>query len=382
MRNLLGKYIKKALDRNTVKRAFDTLPEALCYFDGEGLTELCNLQMYRLCHQIMDSDIQTFAEFIQAFEAGAHRISDRSQAYVFPDGSVWKLSLKNVVTGDGRKHTEVILFNISNLYEKRMELLRQTGELEAVSEDIKALSENLQTITKEKEILAFKTRLHDQMGAGLIAIRRSLINGSGADEAAHDAPPGGADRELDEAVNIFQRAVMMTDKDPTCADAALHDMEAELFNMERDAAVMGAGMVTEGRLPAEAQAAEVFLIAMRECLTNGIRHAGATQIYVSMGQRDAAEDASRYYGVHSGGYYCLEIKNNGKRPEREIVPGGGLLNLNDHVRQAGGRMKIESWPEFALTVEIPVNTDGYGCDAMQEGKSPGGVEDHEIRSYS
>ena len=200
--------------------------------------------------------------------------------------------------------------------------------------------------------------------------------------AAHDAPPGGADRELDEAVNIFQRAVMMTGTDPACADAALHDMEAELANMERDAAVMGAGMVTEGRLPAEAQAAEVFLIAMRECLTNGIRHAGATQIYVSMGQRDAAEDASRYYGVHSGGYYCLEIKNNGKRPEREIVPGGGLLNLNDHVRQAGGRMKIESWPEFALTVEIPVNTDGYGCDAMQEGKSPGGVEDHEIRSYS
>ena len=145
------------------------------------------------------------------------------------------------------KHTEVILFNISNLYEKRMELLRQTGELEAVSEDIKALSENLQTITKEKEILAFKTRLHDQMGAGLIAIRRSLINGSGADEAAHDAPPGGADRELDEAVNIFQRAVMMTGTDPACAYAALHDMEAELANMERDAAVMGAGMVTRGK---------------------------------------------------------------------------------------------------------------------------------------
>lgn len=354
--------VKKFADKNSVKEAFDTLPEGVCYFNADGLTELCNLQMYRLCHMMMDRDVQTLDELINAFDNdlsnNIQRVSDRSRVYIFPDGSVWDMSMNDVTTSDGAKHTEVILFNVSELYEKRMELVRQTQELQKVASDIRSLSENLQEITQEQEILAFKTRLHDRMGAGLIAIRHGLTDFDNTDSEA-----------LAHSVSIFQNAVRQISEESMDDNVAEHDRAAEIANLKRDAAMMGAEITVDGAMPAEKEAADVFMIAVRECLTNGIRHAGATQINAVIMQRDAARSGS---SDNVGGYYCLMITNNGKRPEKEITPGGGLLNLKRHVKNAGGSMSIQSAPEFMLTVEIPADD----ISDEREGR------DDEIRSDS
>ena len=324
--NLMKKIMKNVADKNHVKEAFDTLPEGVCYFNSDGLTELCNLQMYRLCHMMMGQDVQTLDELMNAFDNDLQRVSDRSLAYIFPDGSVWNMSIKDVTTSDGEKHTEVILFNVSELYEKRMELVRQTQELQNVASDIRSLSENMQEITREREVLAFKTRLHDRMGAGLIAIRHSLSDFDNADREA-----------LARSVSIFQNAVRLVSEESMNKADAEYDKVTAVANLKRDAVMMGAEVIADGAMPAEKEAADVFMTAMRECLTNGIRHAGATRINAVLGQREAAgaeaSDSSR-------GYYYIIITNNGKQPEKEIVPGGGLLNLERHVKNAGGLKRV------------------------------------------
>lgn len=81
------------------------------------------------------------------------------------------------------------------------------------------------------------------------------------------------------------------------------------------------------------------MIAMRECLSNGVRHAAATGLWI-----DIQEDDRQV---------SIKITNDGTPPESEIVPKGGLHNLYRYVLDCGGRMEIQSKPEFAMTVILP-----------------------------
>ena len=94
-----------------------------------------------------------------------------------------------------------------------------------------------------------------------------------------------------------------------------------------------------GNLPEREELSFVFLIAMRECLSNGVRHAGATELWIELREEDHA--------------VSIRITNDGAPPEREVVPKGGLHNLYRYVLDCGGRMELQSNPSFALTVTLP-----------------------------
>ena len=51
-------------------------------------------------------------------------------------------------------------------------------KLPEISRELRYLSDNVLILTREREVLAAKTKLHDQMGAGLTAIRQNLLQGS------------------------------------------------------------------------------------------------------------------------------------------------------------------------------------------------------------
>ena len=51
--------------------------------------------------------------------------------------------------------------------------------------------------------------------------------------------------------------------------------------------------------------------------------------------------------------YTVMIYNNGRSPEKAIREGGGLTNLRYRIETAGGMMLVQSFPEFALVIEIP-----------------------------
>ena len=80
----------------------------------------------------------------------------------------------------------------------------------------------------------------------------------------------------------------------------------------------------------------IYILAMRECLTNGVCHAGAAELFITMQENND--------------FYRIRITNNGAAPEKEVVPKGGLYNLSRHIFDHGGEMQIQSIPYFVLTI--------------------------------
>lgn len=311
------------LSRNSVKQAMDTLPSAVCYFAPSGAVKLCNLQMHRLFYRLAQNELQTLDELTQGLsecdsKSGIVRLSDQRQTYLFPDGKVWRYSQTEVVA-DGVTYTEALFSDVTELYEKNLELQQQTKQLKKISRDLKQLSDNVQKLTKEREVLAAKTKLHDQMGAGLIAIRQILRQNTTSKENAA-------------AVTQFRRAIQILQEE----NAYPQDDVAEFI---RDAAVSGIHVEITGELPQEEELLHLLLPVMREACVNAARHADASALYVTAEQ---TEDA-----------VILHIGNDGKQPEGEIVPRGGLADHRKYIMEAGGSMEIQSQPAFMLTVTLP-----------------------------
>lgn len=317
---------KNVMSRNSVKQAFDNLPGAVCYFTARGNVKLCNYQMYRLFHTLTQSDLQALNELRQALaecdrHSGVIRLSPETKTYLFPDGKAWQYFEKEIKLDDGNSYTEAVFADVTDLYEKSLVLKEQLSELQKVNRNLKYLSDNALALTREQEILNAKTRLHDQMGGGVLAIRRIL---------QHEQTP----KETEEALGIFRKAVNIIKYDNQ------YPLErSELAEFMRDAEAIGVAVELFGELPESDESYRTCILAMRECLTNGVRHADATAMQITI----------RY----SGNSAIVRITNNGAVPEGEVVPKGGLLNLGRHIENIGGAMQIESKPVFALTVTIP-----------------------------
>ncbi|MCI6997998.1 MAG: hypothetical protein MR936_14720 [Eubacterium sp.] len=111
------------------------------------------------------------------------RLSWERQTYLFPDGKAWRYRQSEVKASDGATYTEAVFSDITELYNKNLELKVQIKQLNAISRELKWLSDNALILTREKEVLSAKTKLHDDMGAGLIAIRHILHHNRTEEEA-------------------------------------------------------------------------------------------------------------------------------------------------------------------------------------------------------
>ena len=330
--DLVGLYRqgKQTLSRDSIKQALDMLPSGICYFTPSGSVKLCNRQMDSLFRTISQSDLQTLAELQDALSdcdacSGVIRLSQEMQTYLFPDGKAWRYRQTEVKDSDGALYTEAVFSDVTELYNKNLELKAQIKRLKAISRELKWLSDNALILTREKEVLSAKTKLHDDMGAGLIAIRH-ILNNNGTQEAAN-------------AVDVFRRAVSAIKY-----DNAYPQGRSELDRFLQDAEVVGIKVNLSGELPRQEEFRRVMILAMRECLTNSVRHAGATTIHIMVEKK---ED-----GI------SMQITNDGRVPETEVVPKGGLRNLQRYIMDLGGTMEIQSKPGFALTVVLPVIKEG------------------------
>ncbi|MGM9681704.1 MAG: hypothetical protein ACI3XR_09390 [Eubacteriales bacterium] len=315
----------RTLNRNSVKEAMDRLPSGICYFTVSGIVKLCNLQMLRLFRSLTQKDLQKLSELQEALEecgpdTGVICLSKDLQYYLFPDGRVWRYRLSTVTDEEGTPYTEAVFSDLTEQYQREVELKKQTKELKAISCQLKRLSDNALILTREKEVLAAKTKLHDQMGAGLTAVRQILMRqGTVGTESA---------------VKLLRQAVSAVKNDNEYPPE-----KDDLAKFIQDAETAGVKIRLSGKLPDYEDYSFVFMIAMRECLSNGVRHAGATELRIDLQEEDN----------------CLSVRitNNGTPPENEVVPKGGLHNLQHYVLYYGGKMEIRSKPCFVLTVTLP-----------------------------
>ena len=322
------------LSRNSVKQAMDMFPCAVCYFAPSGDVKLCNLQMHRLFHRLAQKELQTLADLTQALgecdeRTGIIRLSDVRQTYLFPDGKVWRYS-QSEITANGKTYTEALFTDVTKLYEKNLELHRQTAQLQRIAGELRQLSENVHTLAEERETLTAKTKLHDSMGSGLLAVRRILQQKT--DSSENDA-----------AVAQFRRAVEVLQEENSSP-------QYDAAEFIRDAAVSGIRVEITGELPKEREMLRLIMPLLREACVNAARHADAAVLYV------AAEQTADSF--------VLRIGNDGRQPDGEVIPRGGLADLGKRVTEAGGRMDIRSQPAFELTVTLPTENSKKGEETV------------------
>ena len=315
------------LGRSSVKEGFDNLPSAICFAGHSGTIMLCNHQMHRLCHILMGMDLQHISELRRALDRPqpAVEVVDRAaRTYRFPDRSLWKFAETPVTDKDGNHYTQVQAIDVTELHEKQTELERDNRSLTEANQRAKKLYAELDQIVREKETLALKMKIHDDMGQCLLATRNLLLS---RDASLEDYRAGG--RRWAETL----RRITAAEGD------ARRDGADALSELMASAAEIGVRVLAQGELPELEENARLMIAAMRECATNTVRHASGSKMTVQLMRTQKADMAV--------------ITNNGRTLEGEIVEGGGLSGLRRSVENRQGTMTVRGEPAFRLSIVLP-----------------------------
>ena len=315
--------VRKGMNRNSIKEAFDNLPTGVCFFNDTGLPVLCNQMMQRLSFAVCGEDLQFITELEAWFRddfTPMSGVKKLNRTFILPDGKAWHLSRRSFIHESGNAYTQYVAVDVTELYQTREELMKETQQLKKVQADLRKLSSNVVAVTREEEILNTKMRVHDEMGRCLIAAQKYLQEGN-----TESIP--------DNLASSWQRAVSMIKYSNETPD------EDMLLQIRETCPFIKLDFVQKGELPKSEKLAYILTCAVRECVTNAVRYAEATELYADFSETET--EAS------------VTLTNNGKLPEGEIAEGGGLSSLRKRVERAGGQMIVQSLPVFRLTVTIP-----------------------------
>lgn len=229
---------------------------------------------------------------------------------------------------DGIAMRQYTAENVTQIYRYSQKLSEMNRQTSAYHERQRALIEDIAKTNEEKERLHIKMQIHDDFGHCLIATRNYLEAG------ARGFMLG--DREALKLCEEWERAIgNMSDLNPVKRESA-SSPEAEIM---RVADLIGCRIVFDGELPKERAPRMLLLAAIRETLTNAVRHAGANRLFVCI------KGDSEYYRV--------KISDNGRCSAASIPEGVGLGALRTQLEKSMARMDIECEGGVSLLLTLP-----------------------------
>ena len=317
------KHRRNCLRENAIQESLDNLPSGIVFFDGNGMPKLMNRRMHQICMNLAGRDIQNITELEEALSKPLKEqvfFDDDLKVYGFSDGSVWKFSEKEIITTGGDRFSQFLASEVSELYQSKVLLKRENQKLQEMAAAMKELSKNVVTLTREEETLSMKMRVHDNLGYSVLAAQRMLMRES--------------EEDRDIFLSQWKQTLDLLNKDnESVEDEQLHRQ------VQDRAKFLGVKIIYTGEKIWESHIFRLLDIILLEALSNCVRHAGASELYVKFGS------AEHEWGV--------VITDNGQKPEKNIKEGGGLSGIRKRVEQCGGTLRICSDPIFSITVKIP-----------------------------
>ena len=311
-------YRKSTITRFSIKEGLDSLSSGLCFYEPSGRIILSNSCMQELCHKLMGRDLQNaalFWELLQKGEAGADVVcihQGYTPSFRLPDGAVWSFAWEQL---DGI--CQLTAADTTQIHDLTTRLEQENQQLAKFNQRLRDYGEKADALTRAKERLEIKVKVHGMLGQALLATRRCL-----QDEGI----------STDEAMSLWHHSVAVLHKE------AVQKTEKPLEALKKAAAATGITLALTGEIPAETNVRQLFLQAAAEALTNAISHAKAKTLYVDFSENPYA--------------YFVTIYNDGLLPTGPIREGGGLSALRNNAERIGGQMEIRSVPQFILTVTV------------------------------
>lgn len=218
---------------------------------------------------------------------------------------------------DGKTIYEISCSDISREFALKREVEEQNEELRKMNLRLRKYGETVTEVTKERETLAARVKVHDGMGSLILKTKRAILQ----EECDKDA-----------LICEWNGVVSLVSSPETEEDRA--------EEIKKTAESVGVKILYTGVRPPKGSVAEKILAnAVFECITNTARHADGDELYITVSD--------------DGEFLTARFSNNGRPPKTEIVEGGGLSSLRRMAEMAGESMRIESSPRFLLTIMIP-----------------------------
>ena len=316
----LWQFRRNTITRSSIKEGIDKISSGLCFYQDGGRTILVNYRMNELCFAIVGRDLQNAQLFWQILSGGetlpdVERLSfgDRP-SFRLPDGRVWSFA-HEVINGIH----QLSAADTTQIQAMTDELKEKNIALAAMNFRLRKHGENVDELTRSKERLETKARIHSELGQALLSTRRYLLEESDGQHAP---------------LEIWQRNIAMLRK-----EAVLKEEEQPLEMLSRIAVSTGIAIQIDGELPHSQEVQKLFVQAAAETLTNAISHAQAKTLYIIL------EETEHLYTV------CF--RNDGNQPQGPITEGGGLSSLRRKIEQEGGEMTIQATPVFQLIITLP-----------------------------
>ena len=314
-------FRKNNLSRAAIKESLDKLPTGLCFYRENGRTVLVNNAMNNLCYKIVGRDLQNAKLFWEILSEGdvlpeIEKISSGEHpSFRLRDGRVWTFSRAEL--GDV---IQLVAADTTDLSDTNQELKVRIAELSAINDRLREYGEHVDELTRSRERIDIKAGIHRELGQALLVTRRYILDGS---ENNADAP-----------IDIWKKNVAMLIR-----EAGFTDEDMLLSEFLESARNSGVKVIFSGELPSERKQNGLFVTAAVECLVNGVRHADAKTLYITV--------------TESENEISVRYENDGALPVGEIVEGGGISSLRHKADRFGGSVCVKAEPRFSLTITLP-----------------------------
>ena len=313
-------YHRNTITRSSIQEGINKLTSGLCFYRDGGRVTLVNHRMIELCHEIIGRDLQNallFREILSdgPVREGVTRLSGGDcPSFRLPDGKVWTFAYKDL-----HGIHQLTAAETTQIQAVTDELKEKNLQLAALNHRLRMYGENVDELTRSKERLETKTRIHGELGQALLSTRRYLLDG---------------ELEPSDMLGLWQRSIAMLRK-----EAQLMEEEKPMEMLARIASHTGITTRFSGDIPENQEIQKLFVQAAAEALTNAISHARAKTLYIRFGADEHC--------------HTVEFTNDGIRPEGTITEGGGLSSLRSKIEARGGTMTVTGTPDFILCVTLP-----------------------------
>ncbi|MBR3872861.1 MAG: hypothetical protein IKJ26_01700 [Clostridia bacterium] len=318
---------KKAITPSSIKESLDQLETGLCFSQPNGLVLLTNHRMNELSHTLFGKAIQNANLFWKALVSdppveSVMRIAAGEQPeFRLPDGTIWTFHQEML---DGA--VQLTAADTTHQHQLVDELQSKHRELEEMNARIRSYGSKVDEYVIARERLETRVNLHGFLGQALLMTRHYLQYDSG---------------DPKKIIDIWQRNI-----DVLRLEAEPQHQTDSMASLQNAASAIGMQVHVNGQLPENAQQRKLIAAIGAETLTNAVRHAGAKQLWIDVEETETA--------------YVMRYTNDGTVPAGPITEGGGLSTARRKIEAAGGQMRIETNPQFVLTIifEKGVTMDG------------------------
>ncbi len=221
----------------------------------------------------------------------------------------------------------------------------RTRTLEQSHVELRELTAAIDSV-QEEERKRIARELHDDLGQQLTLMKMdvSVIKKKLASEqSALLGPAERLDAVLTQTVRSARR-IYAGLRPPMLDDLGLVPALEELVQRMSESSGLRCRLVAPEDMVVNDRLAMPLYRVAQESLNNGIKHAGATEIIVSLAEKDAQR-------------LVLRVEDNGRGMNMDDPPKGktfGLIGMRERIYALGGEFTVKSEPGHGTTVEASV----------------------------